>query len=163
MNGLLIRKASLSDVPEIVRIYASAREKMKEEGNPTQWGDYYPPKGLVEKDIEEGNLCLVISNGRPCAVFAFIVGEDPTYLKIKGRGWLSSSPYGTIHRLASDGSAKGVFALVLSYCLALCPHIRMDTHEKNKAMRHLALKHGFIECGVIRVRDGTPRIAFERV
>ncbi len=163
MDGPLIRKASLSDMPEIVRIYASARERMKKEGNPTQWGDSYPPTGLIEKDIEEGDLYLVTHDKRPCAVFAFVMGEDPTYLKIEGRGWLSPSPYGTIHRLASDGSSKGVFAHVLSYCIALCPHIRMDTHKNNKAMRHLALKHGFSECGIVYVRDGTPRIAFERL
>ena len=30
-------------------------------------------------------------------------------------------------------------------------------------MRRLTAKHGFVECGAIHVRDGSSRIAYERV
>lgn len=43
------------------------------------------------------------------------------------------------------------------------PNLRIDTHEENKVMRHLIEKSGFAECGIIRVEDGSPRIAYQYV
>ena len=163
MNEPLVRKATPLDLEEILRVYEQARQTMIDRGNPSQWGKSYPPKEVIENDVKEGNLYVVTLNGDIHGVFAFILGEDPTYQRIVKGNWISSSPYGTIHRVASDGAIKGLFPLILSYCLTITSHLRMDTHEDNFAMRHLALKYGFQECGVIFVKDGSPRIAFERI
>ena len=45
-----IRKATLSDLPQIFDIYARARKFMAENGNGTQWGNIKPRKELVESD-----------------------------------------------------------------------------------------------------------------
>ena len=42
-----IRKATMNDLPDILAIYAYAREYMKEHGNPDQWKDNYPPLELL--------------------------------------------------------------------------------------------------------------------
>ena len=42
-----IRKATMNDLPDILAIYAYAREYMKEHGNPDQWKDNYPPLELT--------------------------------------------------------------------------------------------------------------------
>ena len=39
-------------------------------------------------------------------VFAFILGEDPTYGVIEDGQWLSGDPYGTIHRIAGGRLRK---------------------------------------------------------
>ena len=50
----MIRTATSADRSEILEIYARARRFMQETGNPTQWGDSYPPEELVDEDISMG-------------------------------------------------------------------------------------------------------------
>lgn len=113
-------------------------------------------------DITGGNFYAMEDDGRLCGVFAFILGEDPTYRKIDG-AWLNDEPYGTVHRIAGDGSARGIFARCVEFCSSKTTNLRMDTHRDNHTMLHLLEKHGFTRCGIITVRDGTPRIAFQKI
>lgn len=159
-HSLTVRNAQVDDLPRILEIYAIARKFMAENGNPTQWKSGYPWPDMLEEDIGNQNL-YVLQNGQSiCGCFLFVIGNDPTYGYIEDGAWLSDAPYGTIHRIASDGTG-GVFAAALRFCRSLCPHIRVDTHRDNKPMQHLAEKHGFRRCGTIYVEDGTPRIAYE--
>ena len=96
-------------------------------------------------------------------VFAFIIGEDPTYRIIENGEWKSDTLYGTIHRLASTGYTKNVFHEVMNFCLQKISHIRADTHEDNLIMQNLLLKEGFEECGIIYVRDHTLRKAYQYI
>ena len=96
-------------------------------------------------------------------MFALIPGRDPTYDIIEDGAWLSDEEYSTIHRVAADGRVNGVFEAALRFSLAQTPHIRIDTHEDNAVMRHLIEKNDFQRTGMIYCRDGSPRIAYERV
>ena len=60
-----IRKATMNDLPDILAIYAYAREYMKEHGNPDQWKDNYPPLELTTQDIRSGclHVCISPANG----------------------------------------------------------------------------------------------------
>ena len=49
-----IRKAVWSDLDSIMEIYQQARQLMVVQGNPSQWGEDYPPRALIEADIEVG-------------------------------------------------------------------------------------------------------------
>ena len=71
-------------------------------------GGWLSGQQLVEKDIVEKNCYICEEQGKVVGVFSFIVGEDPTYQKIEHGAWHSAETYGTIHRLASDGQAKGI-------------------------------------------------------
>ena len=155
-----IRKATLADLPRMLEIYAYAREQMRQNGNPTQWGSTTPAESVLRQDIAAGNSYVAEEKGRVCGAFAFILGDDPTYRVIEGR-WLSDAPYGTLHRVASDGTARGFLAACVDFCRARTPHLRADTHENNRIMRHLILKLGFQYRGVIHIADGTPRLAYE--
>ena len=53
MSNFYVRKAEKSDIEEILKIYAGAREFMKKNGNPTQWGDSWPLDEDIEKNIDE--------------------------------------------------------------------------------------------------------------
>ena len=154
-----IRKARKTDWNAIQAIYAGAREFMAWTGNPNQWGKDRPPENTLKKDIEAGNLYVLIWDGTIHGVFAFLLGEDPTYGYID-RAWRSDTPYGTIHRIASDGSG-GVLAAAVEYCSGICPHIRIDTHRDNRVMRERITRNGFQECGIIYLENGDPRIAYE--
>lgn len=160
---LEITCAENSDLPRILEIYAYARDFMKNTANPTQWGDHFPPEELLEGDIVKGQLYVVRDEQEIHGVFAFIIGEDPTYMHIEQGTWRSDSAYGTIHRLAGDGQVRGIFPAVVEFCSRKMPHLRVDTHENNRVMQHLIEKNGFVPCGIIHLEDGSPRLAYERV
>ena len=155
-----IRHAVQEDYDDIMRVYAAAHQIMRSAGNFRQWNGNYPESAL-QNDIEQGYIYVVLKNNRICASFVLIIGEDPTYRIIENGEWLSDAPYGTIHRIASDGTQKGIFGICIRWCRKQISHIRIDTHEDNKIMRHTVEKNGFSYCGIIYVADGTPRLAFE--
>ena len=156
-----IRQAKLADVPTIMKIYEKARVFMENSGNPTQWAVGYPGQQLVEKDIIEKNCYICEEQGKVVGVFSFIVGEDPTDQKIEHGAWHSAETYGTIHRLASDGQAKGIAKSCFDFCKTKCRYLRIDTHQDNKPMQAAILKYGFQKCGIIHVANGSERIAFD--
>lgn len=158
---MTIRKAAPTDLPSLLPIYAYAREQMKSNGNPDQWGDSRPSADRLKQDIADGNLYLIEENGQIYGSFAFIVGDDPTYRIIEG-SWKNDHPYGTIHRLAAGVRGHHIFAQCLAYCEAIMTNIRIDTHEHNNVMRQLLHRYGFQECGIIYTDNGTPRIAYQK-
>lgn len=156
----MIRLATMADMPAIRTVYAAARVFMAANGNPHQWGNHKPDESLLIEDIRLGQLFVEEQDGRVCAAFALVMGEDPTYGYIEGE-WKDTSAYGTIHRLAADGTCPGFFGRCVDFCRRRSAHLRIDTHEDNRVMRHLVEKHGFAYCGVIYLADGNPRLAFE--
>lgn len=159
----MIRLAKNEDLQTILNIYQHARNFMKENGNPTQWGDNFPSQELLKNDIEYKRLYIYLEEGIIHGVFAFIIGEDETYKHIYNGKWISNNLYGTIHRVASDGKVKGIFNKIVCYCEKQIKHLRIDTHSNNKIMQHVILKNGFVKCGTIYVEDGSPRIAYEKI
>ena len=157
----MIRKAQKDDLPEVTRIYDTARRFMRENGNPTQWGNGYPSEELVSRDIDNGNLHLLTTDdGRIYACFGLFTGDDPTYDYIDGQ-WGDDTPYAAIHRVASDGSVRGVFRDCFNFVRSQFSHIRIDTHNDNITMQKAIEKCGFMHRGTIYVEDGTPRMAYE--
>lgn len=160
MGALRIRTALPEDLPKILEIYACARSFMASHGNPTQWGTSRPGEQTLRADIGKQELYVVCGENGICGAFAFIPGEDPTYARIDG-AWHYSDAYAVIHRMASDGSQKGIFAACMDYCKARASHLRIDTHKDNQIMQHLIAKAGFSYCGIIATDDGTPRLAYD--
>lgn len=159
----MIRQALFSDLPQILSIYAHARRFMAEHGNPTQWGNTRPTETDISARIARNELFVLENSDGIHGVFAFILGEDPTYHVIENGQWLSNAPYGTIHAVASDGSIHGFLTQVVAYCLQIIRHLRIDTHPDNLIMQHVITKNGFTKCGIIHVADGSPRFAYERL
>lgn len=162
MSEPTIAIAEEKDLEEILKIYSYARKFMKNTGNPNQWKDGNPALKVLMNDIAKQQLYTVKDGNRIHGVFAFVIGEDPTYATISRGAWLSDTVYGTIHRVAGDGKIKGLFTLILDFCSRKISHLRIDTHEDNKIMQHLIEKNGFVKCGIIHVADGSPRIAYEK-
>ena len=159
----MIRLATQNDLFQLMSVYKAARQFMRESGNPNQWPEGHPSEAMLCADIEAGHLYVEEVDEEVHAAFAFILGEDPTYGYIEAGKWLSDHPYGTIHRLASDGTTSGFFTRCVAYCSAVCSHLRVDTHHDNRVMQHLAEKEGFVRCGVIYLANGSPRIAYEKL
>lgn len=159
----MIRLATNTDLPEILAVYAHARTFMAENGNPTQWGTTYPALETLEEDIRLEHLYVDVQDGAVCGVFMFVIWEDPTYGYIEDGNWLDSSPYGVIHRVASNGAVPGTLGRCLDFCGGKISHLRIDTHADNYPMQHLVDKMGFTRCGIVYMEDGSPRIAYERL
>lgn len=161
-----IRKSTENDLGRMQEIYAYARRFMAEHGNPNQWGPTnWPPEALLRQDILSGHSYVCEHEGRVVGTFYFIQGMDiePTYARIDDGAWRDEGPYGVVHRIASDGSAKGVGAYCINWAYEQCGHLRIDTHGDNRVMQRLLDKLGFVRCGTIYVReDNDPRVAFEK-
>ena len=87
----MFRGAVRSDLDRIMEIYARARRLMAESGNPTQWGENYPSRQMLEEDIDSNRLFVYVVNGELEAVFAFILGPDPTCAVIEEGSWLNDT------------------------------------------------------------------------
>lgn len=162
-----IRKATEQDVSRIMQIYARAREFMAQTGNPNQWGPTnWPPETLIHQDIAQGKSYVCEHEDNVVGVFFFDCGKDvePTYAQIDDGSWLDDGPYGVVHRIASDGTARGTGQFCLEWAFAQCGHLRIDTHADNLVMQNLLRKLGFSHRGTIYVyEDHFPRLAFEKV
>ena len=162
MNGVMIRAGAAADIAAVLGVYEASRRYMRATGNLTQWNDGYPSRSDVEADIAAGNLYVGEFEGEIVMAFAFIVGDDPTYRIIEQGRWLNDRPYGTIHRLGSNGRCGGMLAACVEYCFGRVDNLRLDTHADNRPMLTAAERLGFIRCGIIYCRDGSPRIAFQK-
>ena len=158
---LKIRKAVTKDLERILEIYACAREVMKNSGNPDQWGDFQPPRELVEYDISVSRA-YVMEEEKIHGVFVIIEGDDPLYNSIDGR-WLDDGDYISVHRIASDGEVHGIFDSAIGYAKEKYPCIRIDTYRDNKIMQKLLEKSGFTYCGIVKEEDGDPRREWQYV
>ena len=161
-----IRKTRIEDLERVIAIYAHARAFMAAHGNPNQWGPTrWPPEDLIRRDIAQGKSYVCLSDDRIVGVFYFDQGPEiePTYAHIEDGAWRDNSPYGVVHRIASDGSARGTGAFCINWAYDQCGHLRIDTHGDNRVMQGLLSKLGFVHCGTIFVReDNDPRLAYEK-
>ena len=159
---MMIRRAAIQDLEQIMQIYARAVQYMHASGNPNQWVAGYPSRTLIEEDIARGVSYVVDRDSVIEAVFSYIEGEDPTYRQIGQGMWHTNGSYGTVHRLASAGRLRGVAGICFSWCAEQakmhgCSSLRADTHQDNRIMQHLLQKNGFVYCGVIHLANGAPR------
>ncbi len=159
----MIRKAQLKDLDTIVSIFDTGRSYMRSTGNMNQWINGYPSRQLLTEDIQKCQLFVAEEENHIYGVFAFIIGKDATYARIEGGQWLNENPYGTIHRISSDGTKKGLLKEVVQWAWKQIPNLRADTHADNKTMQNCLEKNGFKYCGIIYVEDGTPRVAYQKV
>ena len=163
-----IRKTLPKDLKQVLEIYRHARQFMRKTGNPTQWGDSWPPATLVEDDIRQGKsfVCVEDSGGEEVVLGAFFleVAPDSTYDIIYEGNWLEKDAhYGVVHRIATLGRGAGVGAFCLEWALEQCGNIRIDTHQANVPMQNLLKKLGYHRCGIINTHDGTPRVAYQKL
>ena len=159
----MIRFAKNSDLDSIEEVVKIAKKYMNDTGNTNQWIGTYPSREVFQDDIEGKHLYVCENEEGIYAVFAFILGEEPNYSYIEDGNWLNREPYGTIHRIASNGKVKGVFKECADFCKKMTGNVRVDTHHDNHTMQHVIEKNGFQKCGIIYMRNHAKRIAYQCV
>lgn len=161
---LEVRKAELIDSKSIMKVIEHAREIMIQNGNLNQWINGYPSQEIIENDIQNNRAFIIVASNEIKGYFCFEEGKDPepTYTSIKEGKWLNNKPYGVIHRLASDGTTKGIADACFNFCFSKIQNIKVDTHEDNLIMQNYFKKLGFEYCGIITLANGTTRKAYQK-
>lgn len=166
MNTLLLRKANLSEVPQIWEIIQDAIEQRRLEGS-KQWQDGYPNELSIENDINNGYGFVLTENESILCYAAIIFGIEPAYEEIEGK-WLTNGDYAVVHRVAVSKLAKGkgiatkLFQNIEGLCLKHNIHsIKVDTNFDNVPMLKILDKLDYTYCGEVYFR-GAARKAFEK-
>ena len=152
-----IRLANTSDTNRIFEIYEYARAYMKAHGNPNQWGDERPEKSLTKDDIKNQRCYVMEDDGHIFACFVFTIGFEKEY----EAKFPSNDKYGVIHRVASDGSKRGIVERIVDFAKGKVNLLRIDTHEDNKTMQRCIERQNFKKLGIIYLEDKSPRILYE--
>ncbi|MCM1511279.1 MAG: hypothetical protein NC116_11280 [Clostridium sp.] len=160
-DNILIRQSRRNDISQLMEIFSYARRFMKSTGNHNQWPENYPDETLITEDIMHGDSYVCIQGRDIVATFVLREGRDPTYDTIYDGAWINDHPYATIHRIAGNGKAKGIFRHVMQYAMQHYETIRIDTHRDNKIMQHAINKAGFRYCGIIHCHNGEERLAYQ--
>lgn len=160
-----IRKTDITEIDTLMDIFEQGKCIMRKDGNMKQWTNGYPTIEIINKDIENGNSYVCIDEQQHIiGTFAFIKGNDPTYIHIYEGAWTDDTrPYGVIHRLASTEDSKGVATSCLQWCYEQIPNLRADTHRDNHILQYILKKHGFQYCGIIYLLNGDERLAFQKL
>lgn len=159
-----IRKAQSEDIGTIMAFVEQSRSVMRRNGNDAQWGNGYPGEIDIRQDIASGIGHIIEQSGIAKGYFALLTTPEPTYAYIEGGQWLDdSTPYGTLHRLCSDGSTHGMAEAAFNFCEEHCTTMRADTHQLNHIMLHILQQRGYSRCGVVYMEDGSPREAYQKM
>ena len=161
-NRFEIYPTKKEELDEAMAIYDHARLFMRQNGNLEQWINGYPSKEIILEDIALNRSFVIKKDNNIEAVFTFINGNDETYNYIEGK-WLNDEPYGVIHRIASKHQEKGMLKAAVDYGFRFVRNMRIDTHKDNIVMQKALEKEGFIKCGIIYLKDGNPRIAYQKI
>ena len=166
-HNMELRKARPEDLPEIAKIYDSARAALNAQGV-DQWQDGYPNESSAREDICAGRGYVLVENGAVAATACLDFGHEPTYDKVYGGQWKGTGEYGFLHRVAvlPVCKGKGAAGLFFGELKRLAKErgvtvLRGDTHRDNLPMQRTMAKNGFEPRGTILLEDGSQRIAFE--
>ena len=164
------RKTEYADIPAVMKLIRQAQEYMKAQGI-DQWQDGYPNEGSIAMDIAKGYSYVMEENKKIIGTMAVLFDGEPTYDNIYDGAWKTTEePYAAIHRVAVDAECKGrgIAVDMVEEVVKMCREkgirsIKNDTHKDNKSMQRLQAKTGFEYCGIIYLKDGAERIAFEKL
>lgn len=161
---MVISPAKLDELDVIEKIYADARAFMRENGNLHQWKGGHPTEEQIVADIEACQLFAVREGDDVLAVFAYIEGVYETYVKIYNGSWKNDLPYSVIHRIAvaKNAHGKGVARFCFDFGFERCGNLKIDTHRDNIPMQKALLKCGFEYCGIIYLKNGEERLAYQK-
>lgn len=162
------RKSTLNDIDRIMQIFSAARKRIAELGI-NQWQDGYPHEEIVREDIERERSYVGEIDGEVVATVMLMTDPEPTYEVIYNGKWAVDGEYLTIHRIALDGALCGTGAARKLMAFADgeainrgVKSIRVDTHEGNIPMRKNLEKNGYVYCGIIHLKNGDERVAYQK-
>jgi ribosomal protein S18 acetylase RimI-like enzyme len=164
---LIIRRATMADLPAIVALVQAVVPLMNASGN-FQWTVEYPNAAVFEKDITQNHLWVAENGGQLLGVAALTQDQDAEYADAD---WDAAEPALVTHRLAVAPEAQGLGvaqALLLqaeheAQALGLRA-LRVDTNSENAATQRLFPKLGYRFAGEIKLafRPGLRFFCYEK-
>lgn len=161
-----IRLSQPDDLNPLMDIFREARRTIAALGI-DQWQNGYPSEQVILEDIDCRRSYVVEIDGAVRGTFV-LVDHEPTYSEIHEGQWLGTD-YLAIHRVAVALSCRG--GGISDAIIRFAEHhakergkdsLRIDTHRGNIPMRKMLGKQGLLYRGVIYLRDGAPRVAYEK-
>ena len=164
---MFFRKANILDTSAVTAIYDGARKIMKESGIP-QWQEGVPGRESFITDVQNGVSYVLEDDGKVIATVQ-IIEHEPYYDGITDGCWTEGNAL-VAHRVAvsNENRKKGVGSLILQHAEEIAIQrgkkaVRLDTHELNYRMRGMLEKNGYKAVGTVRMPDGSPRVAYEKL
>ncbi|MFA6278214.1 MAG: GNAT family N-acetyltransferase [Pedobacter sp.] len=149
---MIIRPATLKDVPTVMQVVKAVVPLMNAAGN-MQWDSTYPNAAVFEKDISLNQLWVAEIDGSIAGIAAITTDQEPEYAQV---GWDINETAIVTHRLAVNPQfqGKGVAVALLQQAEqnAIARNIsllRIDTNTMNEATQKLFPKLGYIFAGEI--------------
>lgn len=173
-----IRKAQSADIDRCAAILDDAKAYLREQDlSQWQWG--YPNRLNIENDVANGELYVACDDEGSIMGSAMITlrGEANYGHPLRGC-WLTTSPddegatYACIHRIvcAPECRGRGVATQLMAECerqarAAGKRSCRVETHNHNAGMRHVAEKLGYVHCCDIASQHDqiNGRVAYEKL
>lgn len=149
---MIIRLATLNDIPAIMDLIAEVVPAMNAAGN-FQWDATYPNAGVFENDIDHGQLWVAEVDGSIAGISAITTDQETEYANV---GWDLNETAIVTHRLAVSMRfrGQGVAARLLQQAEEEAIKrgintLRIDTNTNNKATQQLFPKLGYLYAGEI--------------
>lgn len=149
----MIRRAKISEIPDILTITRACAKKMEENGI-FQWNEQYPSKEAFIKDIERYELFVIEENRTVQGTIVISTLMDDEYKPIK---WLTPNGNSTyIHRLSvhPNFQGKGFAQQMMDFAEAYSRQngfvsVRLDTFSQNKRNQRFYEQRGYQKLGDI--------------
>lgn len=161
-----IHLAQPKDLTSLLKLFEEARKTIATLGI-DQWQDGYPSETVIKEDIANHRCYVIERDGILQGTFV-LVEQEPDYDKIYEGQWQTEA-YIAIHRVAMSVAARGTGITdgIIRYASDHAKNLgrtslRIDTHRGNLPMRRMLEKHGFQHRGQIFLKDGAPRVAYEK-
>lgn len=149
----MIRRAKISEIPDILTITRACAKKMEENGI-FQWNEHYPSKEAFIKDIEREELFVIEENSTVQGTIVISTLMDDEYKTIT---WLTPNGNSTyIHRLSvhPNVQGKGFAQQMMGFAEAYSKEngfvsVRLDTFSQNKRNQRFYEQRGYQKLGDI--------------
>ncbi|MGV3540128.1 MAG: GNAT family N-acetyltransferase [Rufibacter sp.] len=153
---MTIQNSTLSDIPEILRLYQHARDFQKAK-NVVTWPDF--PREMIVTEIRDNHQRKLLIDGHVACVWATTF-TDPLIWEERNQ-----DPAVYIHRIATNPAFKGhnLVKEIVSWAKEYAKqqgkkYIRLDTVGENKGLIHHYTACGFTFLGLFKLQntDGLP-------
>jgi ribosomal protein S18 acetylase RimI-like enzyme len=164
---MLLRLATLTDIPQIMQLITDVVPIMNAAGN-FQWDSTYPNPQVFENDITLNQLWVAEIDGHIAGITAITTDQEPEYAEV---GWDIGQTAIVTHRLAVSPrfQGKGVAAALLVQAEVVGINrgikiLRVDTNTNNVATKKLFPKLGYKFAGEIGLgfRPGMRFLCYEK-
>lgn len=165
---MIIRKAKISDLANIMRMYHSCVSGMIKNGI-DQWDESYPNTRIISEDLKLGTYFVAELNEQIVGGVNIDQKQDPTYLDIHWKD--NSNQFLVVHRLGvqEENWRNGIGKTLMIFAEKLVKEkglssIRLDTYSGNPKAMDFYLRLDYTELGTIDLKPNKNKYhCFEKI